>query len=114
MKPPTRSATSVGPPASVAAAQPPGQYPASLGLHCSGLPSRIAEEAERRVQPQSIDHQGAAVASGPAVGHHMWNGLDDNDQRAVAAIAAFLQDTPAPLPNYPTRSDIAAFLRDHK
>ncbi|WP_329565543.1 alpha/beta fold hydrolase [Kitasatospora sp. NBC_01266] len=50
----------------------------------------------------------------PAVGHHMWNGLDDNDQRAVAAITAFLQDEPAPLPNYPTRSDIAAFLRDHR
>ncbi|WP_269859240.1 alpha/beta fold hydrolase [Streptomyces sp. RPT161] len=50
----------------------------------------------------------------PAVGHHMWNGLDNNDQRALAAITAFLQDRPAPLPNYPTRGDIPAFLRDHK
>ncbi|MFF7188872.1 alpha/beta fold hydrolase [Streptomyces sp. NPDC008222] len=50
----------------------------------------------------------------PGVGHHMWNGLDDNNQRAVAAVTAFLQDKPAPLPNYPTRADIPAFLRDHK
>lgn len=50
----------------------------------------------------------------PGVGHHMWNGLDDNDQRAVAVITAFLQDTPAPLPNYPTRSELRTFLRDHK
>ncbi|MEV8109289.1 alpha/beta hydrolase, partial [Streptomyces sp. NPDC088135] len=50
----------------------------------------------------------------PGVGHHMWNGLDDNDQRAAAAITAFLQDKPAPLPDYPTRADIPAFLRGHK
>ncbi|MFI0939323.1 alpha/beta fold hydrolase [Streptomyces sp. NPDC021020] len=50
----------------------------------------------------------------PGVGHHMWNGLDDNDQRAAAVITAFLQDKPAPLPDYPTRADIPAFLRDHK
>ncbi|MCX5205743.1 alpha/beta hydrolase [Streptomyces sp. NBC_00237] len=50
----------------------------------------------------------------PGVGHHMWNGLGDNDQRAAAAITAFLQDKPAPLPDYPTRADIPAFLRDHK
>lgn len=50
----------------------------------------------------------------PGVGHHMWNGLDDNDQRAAAVITAFLQDKPAPLPDYPTRTDIPAFLRDHK
>lgn len=50
----------------------------------------------------------------PGVGHHMWNGLDDNDDRAAAVITAFLQDKPAPLPNYPTRSEIPAFLRDHK
>ncbi|KUM73279.1 alpha/beta fold hydrolase [Streptomyces curacoi] len=50
----------------------------------------------------------------PGVGHHMWNGLDDNDARAVAVITAFLQDRPAPLPNYPTRDGIPAFLRDHK
>ncbi|MFJ1549768.1 hypothetical protein [Streptomyces sp. NPDC088246] len=47
------------------------------------------------------------------VGHHMWNGLDDNNDRA-AAITTFLQDKPAPLPNYPTRDEIPAFLRDHK
>ncbi|MFD4602540.1 alpha/beta fold hydrolase [Streptomyces sp. NPDC058464] len=46
----------------------------------------------------------------PGVGHHMWNGLDDNDERAVAVITAFLQDQPAPLPNYPTRGDLPAFL----
>ncbi|WUW26434.1 alpha/beta hydrolase [Streptomyces sp. NBC_01463] len=50
----------------------------------------------------------------PGVGHHMWNGLDENDQRAAAVITAFLQDKPAPLPDYPTRADIPAFLRDHK
>jgi len=50
----------------------------------------------------------------PGVGHHMWNGLDDNNDRAVAVITAFLQDEPAPLPNYPTRDEIPAFLRDHK
>ncbi|MYW07768.1 alpha/beta fold hydrolase [Streptomyces sp. SID2563] len=50
----------------------------------------------------------------PGVGHHMWNGLDDNDQRAAAVITAFLQDEPAPLPDYPTRADIPAFLRSHK
>ncbi|MFG2594967.1 alpha/beta fold hydrolase [Streptomyces sp. NPDC048462] len=50
----------------------------------------------------------------PGVGHHMWNGLGDNDQRAAAAITTFLQDKPAPLPDYPTRADIPAFLRGHK
>jgi hypothetical protein len=50
----------------------------------------------------------------PGVGHHMWNGLDDNNDRAAAVIAAFLQDKPAPLPNHPTRDEIPAFLRDHK
>ncbi|GHA05053.1 hypothetical protein GCM10010329_29300 [Streptomyces spiroverticillatus] len=50
----------------------------------------------------------------PGVGHHMWNGLDDNDRRAAAVITAFLQDRPAPLPDYPKRADIPAFLRDHK
>ncbi|WP_225102840.1 alpha/beta fold hydrolase [Streptomyces sp. CoH27] len=50
----------------------------------------------------------------PGVGHHMWNGLGDNDRRAAAVITAFLQDKPAPLRNYPTRADIPAFLRDHK
>ncbi|MFF2750233.1 alpha/beta fold hydrolase [Kitasatospora sp. NPDC058048] len=50
----------------------------------------------------------------PGVGHHMWNGLDDNNDRAAAVITAFLQDKPAPLPNYPTRDEIPAFLRDRK
>ncbi|MFJ6662308.1 hypothetical protein [Streptomyces sp. NPDC091383] len=51
----------------------------------------------------------------PGVGHHMWNGLDDNDDRAVAVITAFLQGKPAaPLPNYPARDDIPAFLRDRE
>jgi pimeloyl-ACP methyl ester carboxylesterase len=50
----------------------------------------------------------------PGVGHHMWNSLDDNDDRAAAVITAFLQDKPAPLPNYPTRDEVLAFLRDHK
>ncbi|MGW5254446.1 alpha/beta fold hydrolase [Streptomyces sp. NPDC004012] len=50
----------------------------------------------------------------PGVGHHMWNGLDDNNDRAAAVITAFLQGGPAPLPNYPTREEIPAFLRDHK
>ncbi|MEU8585601.1 alpha/beta hydrolase [Streptomyces sp. NPDC048664] len=50
----------------------------------------------------------------PGVGHHMWNGLDDNNRRAAAVITAFLQDRPAPLPDYPSRADIPAFLRDHR
>ncbi|WP_331738257.1 alpha/beta hydrolase [Streptomyces sp. NBC_01276] len=50
----------------------------------------------------------------PGVGHHMWNGLDGNDDRAAAVITAFLQDEPAPLPNHPTRDEIPAFLRDHE
>lgn len=50
----------------------------------------------------------------PGVGHHMWNGLDDNDDRAAAVITAFLQDEPAPLPDHPTREEIPAFLRDHR
>ncbi|MFF0043223.1 alpha/beta fold hydrolase [Streptomyces mirabilis] len=50
----------------------------------------------------------------PGVGHHMWNGLDGNNDRAAAVITAFLQDKPAPLPNYPTRDEIPTFLRDHE
>jgi hypothetical protein len=50
----------------------------------------------------------------PGVGHHMWNGLDANNQRASAVITAFLQDKPAPLPNYPTRADIPTLLHDHR
>lgn len=50
----------------------------------------------------------------PGVGHHMWNGLDDNNDRAAAVITAFLRDRPAPVPNYPTREEIPAFLRDHR
>ncbi|MEW2298637.1 alpha/beta hydrolase [Streptomyces sp. NPDC006655] len=50
----------------------------------------------------------------PGVGHHMWNGIDDNNDRAVAVITAFLQGERAPLPNYPTRDEIPAFLRDRK
>ncbi|MFJ8048778.1 alpha/beta fold hydrolase [Streptomyces luteogriseus] len=49
----------------------------------------------------------------PGVGHHMWNGLDGNNERAAAVITAFLRDEPAPLPNHPTRDEIPAFLRDH-
>ncbi|MER8095997.1 alpha/beta hydrolase family protein [Streptomyces goshikiensis] len=65
----------------------------------------------------------AVLANGPAiqrtqympgVGHHMWNGLDDNNDRAVAVITAFLKDEPAPLPNSPTRDEIPTFLRDRK
>ncbi|WP_018546950.1 alpha/beta hydrolase [Streptomyces sp. LaPpAH-108] len=50
----------------------------------------------------------------PGVGHHLWNGLDDNNRRAAAVITAFLRDAPAPLPDYPTREDIPAFLRARK
>ncbi|MCX4960646.1 alpha/beta fold hydrolase [Streptomyces virginiae] len=50
----------------------------------------------------------------PGVGHRMWNGLDDNNDRAAAVVTAFLQDEPAPLPNHPTRDEIPAFLRDHR
>ncbi|MCX5264681.1 alpha/beta fold hydrolase [Streptomyces sp. NBC_00199] len=48
------------------------------------------------------------------VGHHMWNGLDDNNERAAAVVTAFLEDRPAPLPDHPTRDGIPAFLRDHE
>jgi len=48
----------------------------------------------------------------PGVGHHMWNGLDDNDAHAFAVIDAFLRGRPAALPNYPTRADVPAFLGD--
>ncbi len=44
----------------------------------------------------------------------MWNGLDDNNDRVIASITAFLQDKPAPLPNHPTSGEIPVFLRDHK
>jgi hypothetical protein len=50
----------------------------------------------------------------PGVGHHLWNGLDGNNERARAVIDAFLRDEPAPLPNYPTRADIDAFLRERR
>ncbi|GAA0448794.1 alpha/beta hydrolase [Streptomyces olivaceiscleroticus] len=50
----------------------------------------------------------------PGVGHHMWNGLDGNNERAVTVINAFLQEKPAPLPNYPTREQIPTFLRAHE
>ncbi|KOG06756.1 alpha/beta fold hydrolase [Streptomyces viridochromogenes] len=50
----------------------------------------------------------------PGVGHRLWNGLDDNNDRAAAVISAFLRDEPAPLPDYPTRDGIPAFLRDHR
>ncbi|WP_328381638.1 hypothetical protein OHS81_01350 [Streptomyces sp. NBC_00400] len=49
----------------------------------------------------------------PGVGHHMWNGLDSNNDRAATVITAFLRNKPAPLPNHPTRDEIPAFLRDH-
>lgn len=48
----------------------------------------------------------------PGVGHRMWNGLDDNTERAAAVVDAFLQGQPAPLPNYPTRTAIPTFLDD--
>ncbi|MFD0022437.1 alpha/beta fold hydrolase [Streptomyces sp. NPDC058382] len=50
----------------------------------------------------------------PGVGHHMWNGLDGNNERAVASITAFLQDEPSPLPDYPTRDEVPAFLHDRR
>jgi hypothetical protein len=50
----------------------------------------------------------------PGVGHHMWNGLDDNNPRAADVVTAFLDDRPPPLPNYPTPADIPAFLEDQR
>ncbi|MBB5803857.1 pimeloyl-ACP methyl ester carboxylesterase [Saccharothrix ecbatanensis] len=50
----------------------------------------------------------------PGVGHHMWNGLDNNDETAGAVVDAFLQDKAAPLPNYPTRTDVPAFLQERR
>ncbi|MFF6806147.1 alpha/beta fold hydrolase [Streptomyces sp. NPDC012616] len=48
------------------------------------------------------------------VGHRMWNGLDDNNDRAAAVITAFLEGEPAPLPDHPTRDEIPGFLRDRE
>ena len=48
----------------------------------------------------------------PGVGHHMWNGLGDNDERATAVVGAFLRGEPSPLPDYPTTADVPAFLAD--
>lgn len=65
----------------------------------------------------------AILASDPAitrtqflsgVGHHIWNGLDDNNDRAASVITAFLDDKPAPLPDYPTAVDIPSFLGEHR
>lgn len=65
----------------------------------------------------------AVLASDPAiartqyitgVGHHIWNGLDDNNDRAASVITAFLDNKPAPLPNYPTAADIPTFLGEHR
>jgi pimeloyl-ACP methyl ester carboxylesterase len=50
----------------------------------------------------------------PGVGHHMWNGLDDNNQRAAAVITAFLESRPSPLLDYPTAADIPAFLQSRR
>lgn len=50
----------------------------------------------------------------PGVGHRLWNGLDDNNRRAIDIIDAYLTDRPPPVPNYPTRADIAEFLADGK
>ncbi|MFE9661365.1 alpha/beta fold hydrolase [Streptomyces sp. NPDC005955] len=50
----------------------------------------------------------------PGVGHRIWNGLDDNDERAASVVTAFLRDEPAPLPNRPTREEIPTFLRDRE
>ncbi|MFF4417728.1 alpha/beta hydrolase [Streptosporangium sp. NPDC001559] len=72
---------------------------------------------------QTRQWQTAILAAGPAiertqympgVGHRMWNGLDDNDERAAAVITAFLQGEPSPLPDYPTRTGISAFLHHHR
>jgi pimeloyl-ACP methyl ester carboxylesterase len=48
------------------------------------------------------------------VGHRMWNGLDENNERAYLVVEAFLENKPAPLPNYPTRSDIDTFHDDRE
>jgi hypothetical protein len=45
----------------------------------------------------------------PGVGHHMWNGLDGNNERACKVILAFLVSRPAPLANYPTKAALAEF-----
>ncbi|MER6998668.1 alpha/beta hydrolase [Streptomyces sp. NPDC000410] len=50
----------------------------------------------------------------PGVGHHMWNGLGDNNDRAAAVVSAFLQGEPTPLPNHPGREEIPTFLRDRR
>lgn len=46
----------------------------------------------------------------PGVGHQIWNGLDDNDERALDVVTAFLNGEPAPLPNWPTRDDLDIYL----
>ncbi|WP_203236591.1 hypothetical protein [Nocardia panacis] len=57
----------------------------------------------------------AALVSRPSMARwNIWNGLDDNNDRAATVITAFLDDEPAPLPNYPTAKDIPTFLSRHE
>lgn len=46
------------------------------------------------------------------VGHILWNGLDDNNERAKQAILDFLNDQPSAIPDYPKQKDIAQFLKE--
>ncbi|MQY22073.1 hypothetical protein [Nocardia macrotermitis] len=48
------------------------------------------------------------------VGHRIWNGLDDNNDRAASVITAFLGNEPAPLCDYPRAKDIPTFLSGHE
>lgn len=50
----------------------------------------------------------------PGVGHRIWNGLNDNNDRAAAVVTTFLRGERAPLPNYPTREGISDFLRERE
>ncbi len=48
------------------------------------------------------------------VGHSLWNGLDNNNERAEASLLSFIENTTPPLPNYPTKNDLAKFVEDGK
>ena len=46
------------------------------------------------------------------VGHHVWNGLDDNDARARESMLAFFEGRPPTLPDYPRAADLEEFIAD--
>jgi len=46
------------------------------------------------------------------VGHILWNGLDDNNQRVKQSMLDFLNDRQSVIADYPKKKDIGQFLRE--